>query len=145
MNVTRDLISDLLPAYLSGEASADTRAFVEEAAAHDPAIARLVESARVEGHLERSASMQEQVMSLPPDLDRETVNRTRQSLRRRSVTLNLALLTTLIPFTFAFDGHRVVSFMMRDQPESRLLWIAAAALWFEYARLSRRLRFTPRR
>src|SRR5262249_16067590 len=45
MNITRNVVADLLPAYLSGEASADTRAPVDEVGAHDPEIAGLVASA----------------------------------------------------------------------------------------------------
>lgn len=40
MNVTRDVINDLVPIYLSGEASADTRALIEEYFAQHPAFAR---------------------------------------------------------------------------------------------------------
>jgi len=43
MHVTRDVVRDLLPAYPSGEASADTNALVESFAAGDPALAREVE------------------------------------------------------------------------------------------------------
>ena len=36
MNITRHVVADLLPAYLSGEASADTKALIDELAARDP-------------------------------------------------------------------------------------------------------------
>lgn len=42
MNVTKDVILDLLPGYLAGEASADTRALVEEYLHHDPDLAQRV-------------------------------------------------------------------------------------------------------
>ena len=41
MNVTREVIYDLLPAYFAGEASADTRALVEEFFATDPELGRM--------------------------------------------------------------------------------------------------------
>jgi anti-sigma factor RsiW len=41
MNVTREVIYDLLPAYFAGEASADTRALVEEFFATDPEFGRM--------------------------------------------------------------------------------------------------------
>jgi anti-sigma factor RsiW len=40
MKITRDVINDLMPVYLSGEGSADTRALVEEYFEQDPAFAR---------------------------------------------------------------------------------------------------------
>src|SRR5205823_2975860 len=63
MKITRDIIGDLLPAYLSGEASADTRALVDEAAAGDAEIARLVESARQA----RSEPVLQDPVVLPPN------------------------------------------------------------------------------
>ena len=39
MNVTREIILDLLPVYLSGEASPATRSLVEEYMKRDPELA----------------------------------------------------------------------------------------------------------
>jgi hypothetical protein len=41
MEVTRDVILDLLPLYLAGEASADAQALVKEYLEHDPDLAQL--------------------------------------------------------------------------------------------------------
>jgi anti-sigma factor RsiW len=41
MNVTRDVVLDLLPLYLAGEASPDTQALVKDHLEHDPDLARL--------------------------------------------------------------------------------------------------------
>jgi ferric-dicitrate binding protein FerR (iron transport regulator) len=41
MEVTRDVILDLLPLYLAGEASADTQALVKEYLDHDQDLAQL--------------------------------------------------------------------------------------------------------
>lgn len=46
MTVTREVIQDLLPIYLAGEASADTVALVEEFFQQDPDLARAVETLR---------------------------------------------------------------------------------------------------
>lgn len=136
MNVTKDVVIDLLPAYLSGEASADTRALIEEVAAREPAVARLIESARHDGN----EPMLQQPLVLPPNLEREMVSRTRALLYRRSVVLALAIVCTLLPFTFGFhDGH-VTFWLLRDEKGSRLFWVVAAALWLDYLLLGRRLR-----
>jgi hypothetical protein len=45
MKVTRDVVSDLWPVYESGEASADTKALVEEFVAGDPAFAATLRGA----------------------------------------------------------------------------------------------------
>jgi anti-sigma factor RsiW len=41
MGVTRDVVLDLLPLYLAGEASPDTQALVKDHLEHDPDLARL--------------------------------------------------------------------------------------------------------
>ncbi len=46
MNVTKDVILDLLPLYFSDEASPDTRVLVEEHLQQDPELARLAEEGR---------------------------------------------------------------------------------------------------
>jgi anti-sigma factor RsiW len=136
MTITRDVITDLLPAYLSGEASADTRALVEEMAGRDPDIGRLVEAARNE----RMDAMMHDAVALPPNLERDVVSRTRAVLRRRSWTLALALFFTCLPLVFGFDQSGITFVMFRDVPGSRLFWLSAAYLWFDYVRQSRRLR-----
>ena len=42
MNITREIILDLLPVYLSGEASPATRSLVEEYMKQDPELARRI-------------------------------------------------------------------------------------------------------
>ena len=135
MKITRDVISDLLPAYLADEATADTRALIKEAAATDPEIARLIESTRHEG----IDPMDHESLPLPPNVERDMVTRMRRVLRRRSWTLALALFFTCLPLVFAFDGSGITFFMARDEPGSMLLWVSAAYLWFAYVRQGRRL------
>jgi hypothetical protein len=48
MKVTREVIIDLLPAYFSNEASADTRALVEEFFRQDPEFAEMAKEHKTE-------------------------------------------------------------------------------------------------
>ena len=131
MEVTRNMVIDLLPLYESGEASADTRAAIEEFVRRDPSLARLIGRA------------EEQTTAAPAmALERQAVTRTRQVIRRRAWTLALAVFFTTVPFTFAFHGDTVPFFMFRDEPGSRLFLLAAVWLWIEYVKLTRRLRRT---
>ena len=41
MEVTRDIVIDLMPLYQSGEASPDTRAAIEEFLRRDPSLAKI--------------------------------------------------------------------------------------------------------
>jgi anti-sigma factor RsiW len=135
MTITRDIVIDLLPAYESGDASADTRAAVEAYLANDADFARIVKAAR------RSAPITSaDVSGSATRLERDALDRTRRALKKRSWTLALAILFTLMPFTFAFRGSDVVFFMWRDEPGSRLFLLSAAWLWWSYFRQSQAFR-----
>ena len=64
MNVTKDVIQDLVIVYLSGEASADTRTLVEEYLAQNPEMAERVTAAR---------SFAVPVTTPPADLERRAL------------------------------------------------------------------------
>ena len=131
MQVTRDIVIDLLPLYQSGEASADSRSAVEDFLRRDPSLARL------------AATDNAAAEAIPPEasLERHAVSRTREIIRRRSWMFAIAILFTLLPFTFAFRDDRVTFFMLRDQPVTALfLLVGGAVFWLMYVRLTRSLR-----
>lgn len=135
MNITRDVITDLLPAYEAGEASADTRALVDTYLAENPGFAALVaEGRRAEGRLRSTAA--------PPaaGVERESLQRTRKLLTERTWTVALAVLFTGMPFAFAFDSHGITFVMLRDQPGSAVFLLGAAFMWVRYVRLQRTLK-----
>src|SRR5262245_29090057 len=136
MNITRDVITDLLPVYLSGEASADTQALVDEFLNGDPEFASIVQDAR----RVPSEPMLAGQRAIPPDQEREVVTRTRAVIRRQSWTLAFAVFLTLLPLSFTFGADGIRSFMVRDEPGSALFWIPAGYLWFSHLRTQRRLR-----
>jgi hypothetical protein len=130
MQVTREMIVDLLPLYQSGEASADSRAAVEAFMRRDPSLARLIAD---------DTNAAPEVISPRASLERQAVSRTRAIIRRRSWVLAFAIFFTLLPFSFGFRGDEVTFFMLRDQPSSALFWLGAAALWVMHIRLTRSL------
>lgn len=134
MQVTHDVLVDLLPLYVSGEGSADTHQLVEEHIARDAALARLANAMRAELNVPAT------VPSPLADQQTNALERTRKLLRRRQWTLALALFFTFLPLTFAWSGSELTFWMVRDEPGSRLFWIGAAYLWFQYYQLQRRLR-----
>jgi len=139
MNVTRDVIHDLLPVYLAGEASADTRALVEDYLRAHPDLA-------VDGR-ETDRSMQllsASGMSPAPDHEKSTLERIRRFNRNRTYLLAIAIACTLVPLSFAFVDGRVNWIMLRDQPRAAMYFgIAALCGWTAYYLMGRRLR-TPR-
>ena len=91
MTVTQDVVRDLVPVYLAGEASADTRRLVEEYAARDPAIAREIASAR------ESTPGLPPTPPLAPTAEKAALDATRQLIKTRTSTLVVAIVLSLLP------------------------------------------------
>ena len=89
-SVPRNVILDLLPAYIAGEASEESRALVEEFARNDPQIARLIRT----GTLEPEAISPK--MATPDDLEMKTMKRVRRSIRRQMWYVSLATASILV-------------------------------------------------
>ncbi len=141
MNISPDVISDLLPLYLAGEASVGTRALLEEYLREHPAFAQ-----EVREQVERSTVLltAPTVTAAPTsDYEKTTLERVRRFNRYRSYVLGFSLALTMIPLSFAFVESRVNWMMLRDNPRQAMFtWIAALACWGLYYALGRRLR-TP--
>ena len=137
MNVTRDVVSDLLPLYLAGEASADTRALLEEYLRANPEFARDVRE-----RAERTAALfAPPPPPLSPDHEKSTVERVRAFERRRGYLRGLAIALTLMPLSFAFEGSHVRWILWRDDPTQALSFgVAAVLCWAGYYLMGRRLR-----
>jgi hypothetical protein len=139
MNVTRDVILDLLPVYLAGEASADTRALVDEFVKQDASLGREIREKMVES-LSAIAPP-----SVPPELELKSLRRTRRTLTRQRWLVALAMFFTLVPLSggFRFSGGRVEQtfVLLRDYPQfAGLSALVALGLWVGYSLSRRRLR-----
>ncbi|MBN1302048.1 MAG: hypothetical protein JW995_12615 [Melioribacteraceae bacterium] len=106
--IPKNVVIDLLPAYIAGEASEESRTLVEEFAKNDPQIARLI----------RIKTLQPEEMSskisLPDDVEMKTIKRVRSSIRRQM--LYVALVTTFILMAplFAMIFTREVDWSLFD-------------------------------
>jgi anti-sigma factor RsiW len=135
MNVTREIVRDLLPLYVAGEVSADSRAAVEAALREDTELARL------------AAALREGVPAIAPSkvpaADRVALHRTKALVRRRTWTLAFAWLFTGLPLSFVFDSGGFRFLLIRDAPVvAGLSLTIAAVLWTVFALTARRLRVT---
>ena len=136
MNVTLEIAKDLLPLYVSGEASLDSRAAVEAFLREDPALGRAAAALR-ETNLARST------VPVPPSAGRASLERTKALLRRRTWLLALALFFSGLPLTFVFDDSGLRFLLMRDAPMfGSTCLMAAAGLWVAFGVTVRRLRVT---
>ena len=133
MNISRDVVKDLITVYLAGDASPDTRAFVESYLKSDPELARDVEAARGSS------------LGLPPTptptSEKQVLDATRQHLKNRTSTLVVAMIFTVLPLTFAFQGSTITFWLIRDAPVIGITWwVTAAIMWAWHLMIRRRLR-----
>jgi len=118
MKITRDVVVDLWPLYESGEASADTRALVEEFLKGDPAFARNL----------REDSSAKLLAAAPvarePDHEVKALAATRKRLVKKDWPLFFAMLFSMMAF------GRIVSDTSFDVSPWKFIVTAAIALVF---------------
>jgi anti-sigma factor RsiW len=138
MNVTREVIVDLLPVYLSGEASAATKELVESYMKQDPELAQRLRSQWVENLNKATPAM------LPPELELKAFRRTKSLLGWQKWLLGFAIFFTAISASFQVttSGASVTDFhflLQKDPVEMGTCLALAAAFWTGYFLLRRRL------
>jgi hypothetical protein len=121
-NVTRDVITDLWPVYVSGEASPDTRGLVEVFLHEDPEFASKLSSdfkGPLPGH---------DVPALPPDNELKTLAR----LKRRLVGPRWLLLLAMV-FTMQAFGRIVSDTSFNVSPRAFIATaVVAACFWLAF-------------
>ena len=123
MTITRNVILDLLPLYLANEASADTRALVEEFLAADPQLTKLVEQSQ-------STTFDFEVpIPLAKEHEMKTFEKTRFLLLQQKLFLALAVATTLFLVAFRFD-ETGVTWLWAATPGMGWAMLSAAALFW---------------
>jgi hypothetical protein len=139
MNVTREVILDLLPAYLAGEASPATRTLVEEYLKQDAELAQRI---RVQG----ADNFAEAVPSaLPPDWELRSLRRTRSLLGWQRWLFGFGIFFSAMSLSneFSFEsGHfKEFHFLLRDYPaEFGACVVLGLACWIAYFSIRRHLR-----
>lgn len=143
MNVTRNVVSDLLPAYFSGEASADTRALVDEYFENDPEFAREARSAGDEllGFEQMSG------ISADARVEQTALKRSKRLLRIQALLLAVAstFAFNAITLQFSFEirnGHITPRWLALPGQLGivTVLGVLAIVFSFLYLRVRRRVR-----
>jgi hypothetical protein len=133
MNVTKDVINDLLPLYAANDCSGDTRKLVDDYLQRNPAEAeqlRRIMSAPVPGAAPSPAELDEA----------RSLRKARRTVRRRSFLLGLAIFFSLTPFSF-FVTEKQSYWLLLDAPMTALIYGALGVVcWAAYAVARYRLR-----
>ena len=141
MDVKREVILDLLPVYLSGEASPATRALVEQYMQKDPELAQRIRLQWAENFAKVAPS------TLPPELELRSLRRTRSLLSWQRWLFGFGIAFTALSLTseISFSGGHLKEFhfLLRDYPaQFGTCLILAVACWIAYFAIRRRLRTT---
>ena len=139
MNVTREVILDLLPVYVSGEASPATRALVEEYLKQDAELAQRV------GLLSADNFAKAVPPALPPELELTSLRRTRSLLGWLRWLLALAILFSVLSLSnqSSFEGGHLKEFhfLLHNYPVAFWMCVVlGVACWVAYFSIRRRLR-----
>ena len=139
MKITQNVVMDLLPVYLSGEASPDSKDLIEEFLRQDPEFASLVEKQKREFGRQQELLQPAGVPSTDHEL--RTLAQTRSLMERQKWSMAVALMLTTFPFSFVFSGGHVTFMIVRDQPLlAAASGLGAAVLWIQYFVTRRQLR-----
>lgn len=141
MNINREVIMDLLPVYLAGEASQATRALIEEYLAHDPELAEIVRSQQADN------SLRMVMPELPPELELKSLRRTRYLLGWQRWLFGLGIgfsaMSLTSEFSFKEGGLREFHFLIRDYPDVfGTCVVLGLVCWIAYFCIRHRLRTT---
>jgi hypothetical protein len=134
MNVTADVIRDLMPLVVTDEASPDTRVLVD---------AYVREHADLRGELERLRTALERTSRIAPPARSDelaTLAATKSLLRKRGYLLGAAIFFTALPCSFVFADGRIQWFMLRDAAPAALASLAAGiGFWVTFFRVQSKL------
>lgn len=129
MNITREVVTDLLPSYFSGEASSDTKSLVEEFFRDNPDFERTARSAGSPLETLRVAPP----VAAGPEKEKRDLESIRCGLDRRKWLFAVSLFLTLSPLSFYFTHGHLVPLMVGDALwEAAFDWSMAALFWFLY-------------
>lgn len=133
MKVTRDVVTDLLPFYLSGDASDDTRRLVDDFITTDPEFARLVRG------MSDISLKHNGLPPLNPDIELQTLKNTKRLVRIRDAFFWISVFITPAPFA-VWDTSWGSGFLLRDWPELAIgIGVLAITAWCIHFSLRRRL------
>jgi predicted anti-sigma-YlaC factor YlaD len=142
MEVTRDVIKDLLPLYVAGEGSPATRALVAEYLARDPELA-------AEARVFAEATAADAGVSPPAEIELEALRRTKATIAwmRWLFGFGISFVAVALTTRLKFEGDRLIQVrpLITDRPLTfgGLLLIGFACL-AGYFWLRSRLKMTLR-
>jgi hypothetical protein len=122
MEISRDVIVDLLPLYAAGEASQATKKLVDGYLQKDQDLKKVVDALR-------KSDPAMAVESNESRAELRSFQRTRLLVQLRSVLVGAAFFFTLAIFTFWWDGDSVTWLLQALPRVVQTFMVAAVVLW----------------
>ncbi len=134
MNITENIINDLMPAYFSGECSGDTKRIVEEYFQDHPEFARQSRKQYDSPFADKALPL------LKAESEVKALKSTRRLIKIRSSILGLAIFFSLAPFSFFHIGNQNF-FLIADRPaEAAVYGAIGLCFWLVYFGMKRKMR-----
>ena len=134
MNITENIINDLMPAYFSGECSGDTKRIVEEYFQDHPEFALQSRKQYENPFADKS------LPRLKAESEVKALKFTRRLIKIRSTILGFAIFFSLAPFSFYHSGKQNF-ILIADRPAEAAVYAAIGlGLWMVYFGMKRKMR-----
>jgi len=133
MNITEEVISDLLPLYFAHECSSETKILVEEYFQEHQEF----EQQSRQNYKDPFAN---NIPSLTPAEEVRALKSTRRWMKMRSFVIAFAIFFSLCPFSYYHTANGS-AFLFLDHPTEALIYVPfAVVFWCIYFGMKRRLR-----
>lgn len=132
MNITKDVVNDLLPLYFSEECSWDTKQLVEEYLKTHPDFEKQVKKFR------RNPLTVSPPQALGKEDEMKSLLKTRRLLKLRSYLMGFAIFCSLVPFSFIYTEGNFY-WLFREAPSSAIVYaVLGAGFWIGYFIIKRK-------
>lgn len=133
MNITENVISDLLPQYAAHDCSADTRRLIEEYLQNHPQFASRVQ-----------AATQDPLPGIVPGTpgsgdEMRSLTRTKLLLKQRTYFMAFAIFCSLAPFSVLHTHGRTYWLLVESPVTAAAYGVAAVFMWAGYLITRRKL------
>ena len=127
MNVTRDVIIDLLPLYLAEEASEDTRQLVETYLAADPDLKKLTDQTR------KPETIEDIPYILNKEHEMKSLEKIKRYMKQRNTFMSMSFLFTGLLIAFRFEGSSISWFWSETPAAAFPIFVLALSGWIGLA------------
>lgn len=134
MNITKDVITDLLPLYLSDECSPDTKKLIDEYLKANPEFAGQI----------KSFSKNPLPETIPYRINKQdemnTLKRTKRLIQWRTWLMGFAIFCTIAPFSVLHTGGKTYWLFLEAPKSASAYGVLAILFWVGYFIAKRKLR-----